>query len=199
MVEVHVAHTNPLPRPMRADARRNFVRLVAVAHEVFIEQGIGASLEEIARRAEVGVGTLYRHFPTREALVATVMGSALEAQHVYAQELLELDDPADALDRYIWYWLRNTAVYKGLAAECMKAAVDGEESALTTTCRWAKIDSDALLRRAQAAGQIRSDVTIVDVFRLMHGVAMAVKDTQIDQETTRTLVDVILKGLRTDR
>ncbi|MGC4192455.1 MAG: TetR/AcrR family transcriptional regulator [Thermomicrobiales bacterium] len=184
------------PRPMRADARRNYDRLIAVAHEVFTEQGVGASLEEIARRAGVGTGTLYRHFPTREALLLTVMESAFSAQHAYAVDLLGRDDAAEALEDYIRFWIRNTAVYKGLSVEVMKAAMEGVETPLTVTCLQTRIDAEEILSRAQASGQIRPDVTQKDVWRLLHGVVMAVKDTEIDQDTARTMVDIILKGLR---
>lgn len=192
-----IARTARLERPMRADARRNYDRLVEVAHEVFTEQGIGASLEEIARRAGVGTGTLYRHFPTREALLSTVMESAFTAQHVYAQELLAREDAAAALDDYIRYWIRNTAPYKGLAVEVMKAAMEGNRALSASSCFLARDDAEEILARAQASGQIRTDITQKDVWRLLHGVVMAVKDTEIDQATARTMVDVILKGLRT--
>jgi len=185
-------------RPMRADARRNYDRLVDVAHEVFTEQGVGASLEEIARRAGVGAGTLYRHFPTREALLITVMESAFSAQHAYALELLSRDDPAEALEDYIRFWIRNTAVYKGLSVEVMKAAMEGVETPLAMTCFQTRTDAEEILSRAQASGQIRDDITQKDVWRLLHGVVMAVKDTEVDQATARTMVDVILKGLRAD-
>lgn len=184
------------PRPMRADARRNYERLTECAHEVFIEQGVGASLEEVARRAGVGTGTLYRHFPTRESLLSTVMESAFAAQHTYAAELLKREDAAEAFDEYIRYWIRHTAIYKGLAAEIMKAAMEGRANALTSSCIYARTDSEIILQRAQESGQIRSDITKTDIWRLLHGVVMAVKDTEIDQETARTMVDVILKGIR---
>jgi AcrR family transcriptional regulator len=191
---------NPItaPRPMRADARRNYDRLIAEAHEVFVEQGVGASLEEVARRAGVGTGTLYRHFPTREALLSTVMESAFVAQHAYASELLARDDAAEALDDYVRYWIRNTAVYKGLSVEVMKAAIEGDVASMASSCLLVRNDAEQILTRAQATGKIRKDIKQKDVWRLLHGVVMAVKDTEIDQATARTMVDIILKGLRTD-
>lgn len=184
---------------MRADARRNYDRLVESAHEVFVEQGVGASLEEVARRAGVGTGTLYRHFPTREILLATVMENAFRLQHSCGLQLLEAEDPAQALEEYVRYWIRNTAVYKGLAVEVMKAATEGSGSSFAETCVLTRNVGECILQRAQDSGQIRSDITQKDVWRLLHGVVMAVKDTEIDQDTARTMVDVILKGLRTDR
>jgi AcrR family transcriptional regulator len=188
----------PSPRPKRADARRNYDRLVAQAHEVFVEQGVGASFEEIARRAGVGPGTLYRHFPTREALLSTVMESAFLAQHAYALELLGREDAADALYDYVRYWIRNTAIYKGLAVEVMKAAIEGDVSSMASSCLLVREDAERILSRAQATGKIRKDIKQKDIWRLLHGVVMAVKDTEIDQATARTMVDIILKGLRTE-
>ncbi|MGB3307560.1 MAG: helix-turn-helix domain-containing protein [Thermomicrobiales bacterium] len=193
-----IATPPPSPRPMRADARRNYDRLVAQAHEVFVEQGVGASFEEIARRAGVGPGTLYRHFPTREALLSTVMESAFLAQHAYALELLERKDAAEALEDYARYWIRNTAIYKGLAMEAMKAAIEGDVSSMAASCMAVRADGDRILERAQASGKIRKDIEQKDIWRLLHGVVMAVKDTEIDQATARTMIDVILKGLRTE-
>jgi AcrR family transcriptional regulator len=73
---------------MRADARRNYDRLLAVAHEVFAEQGTGASLEEVARRADVGIGTLYRHFPTRDAVLEALLNAGFTSLRVKAEALL---------------------------------------------------------------------------------------------------------------
>lgn len=198
MAETYVNKPD-MPRPMRADARRNYERLIATAHEVFVEQGVGASMEEIARRAGVGTGTLYRHFPTRELLLTSVMESAFVAQHAYATEVLAREDAADAMDDYIRYWIRNTAVYKGLSVEVMKAAMEGDVASLASSCLFVRGDAEQILARAQASGKIRADIEQKDIWRLLHGVVMAVKDTQISQETARTMVDIILKGLRTDR
>ncbi|MGC4107551.1 MAG: helix-turn-helix domain-containing protein [Thermomicrobiales bacterium] len=198
MSQTITVQPHPL-RPMRADARRNYDRLVEVAHEVFTEQGVGASLEEIARRAGVGTGTLYRHFPTREALQLAVMEQAFTNQHAYALTLLQRDNAADALDDYIRYWMRHTAIYKGLAVEAMKAAMEGDTEQMASSCLLVRVDAETILTRAQESGQIRADVTQKDVWRLLHGVVMAVKDTEIDQDTAAVMVDVILKGIRTDR
>src|SRR3954452_2753784 len=89
-------------RPMRADARRNVERLLAVAKETFAERGADAPLEEIARRAGVGIGTLYRHFPTREALLEALLRDSFEPLRAEADRLLTSPSPGDALDA----WLR---------------------------------------------------------------------------------------------
>src|SRR5450432_1475305 len=93
-------------RPLRADAQRNQQRLVSAAMAAFTEHGADdASLEEIARRAGLGIGTLYRHFPTRQALLEAVYQDQIEALRVRADQLLESDSPADALAS----WLRAMA------------------------------------------------------------------------------------------
>lgn len=186
-------------RPMRADARRNYDRLVSAAQEVFTEQGIGASLEEIAQRAGVGTGTLYRHFPTREALQMAVMDSAFCAQHEYALELLEQEDRAGAIEAYIRYWISNTAVYKGLAAEVMKSAIENDQMPVQASCMFAKPDFAEIVRRAHDSGAIHPDLTETDIWRLLHGVAMAVKESDIDRDSALRMVEIILKGIRSDR
>lgn len=182
---------------MRADARRNYERILEVAHEVFAESGTEASLEEIARRAEVGTGTLYRHFPTREDLFVGVMKSVFEDQHLEARRQLENPDPVDAFESYIRYWFRHTARYKGIAAELMTEAMRSERG-WVTTCEITWADSDILLARAQSAGQLRTDITAKEVWRLLHGIAMTVGNGSLSNEEGERMLDVVIRGLRPD-
>ena len=181
---------------MRADARRNYDRILVAAHDVFSEHGTDASLEEVARRAGVGIGTLYRHFPTREELLVAVMQSTFENVHTRATELLEWDEPADALEEYALYWLQHTAVYKGVAAECMNRALESDQP-WATRCHVAQSDSQQLLARAQRAGTIRADVTHKDIWRLLNGLVLGLKDASVSREQALTLFNVVMKGLRT--
>lgn len=183
-------------RPMRADARRNYDRILVAAHEVFVEQGTDASLEEVARRAGVGIGTLYRHFPVREELLLSVIESTMVNSHALAKDLLTASDPAAALEEYALYWLQNTAMYKGVAAECMNQALDSD-APWTSRCHLMQQDSQKLLERAQQAGSIRPDVTHKDVWRLLNGLVLGVKDASISPEHGLTLFNVVMKGLRT--
>lgn len=186
---------NP-PRPMRADARRNYDRIVAAADDVFMESGTNASLEEVARRAGVGIGTLYRHFPTREDLLETVLQGTYLRLHEEAQRCEAIEDPTAAIDAYILFWLRQTAVYKGLGADCIRIAL---EPGRTTSpcCQLAKDDLQRLLERGQRSGAIRTDVTYTDVWRLMSGFVMGLRETSVTEAEAGVMLDVILRGLRT--
>jgi AcrR family transcriptional regulator len=172
---------------MRADARRNYERLLTVARDVFGEQGGSASLEDIARRAEVGIGTLYRHFPTRQELVEAVYVSEVERLCNSASDLAEL--PAwDALIT----WLRRFVVYTATK----RALAEGlnHESEMFRTCRKTIYAAgEPLLKRAQDAGAARADVGFDDVMRLISGITMIqfVEPGQLER-----VLRVAIDGLR---
>jgi AcrR family transcriptional regulator len=174
-------------RPQRADARRNFDALVEAARAVFAEDGVTASLEEIARRAGVGIGTLYRNFATRDALVEAVYLEEVAAVAAYADTLVDRE-PFDAVAA----WLRRFAEY----ASTKKVLLDGlnRESPLLQSCRTVMHDSGLpLLERAQDAGELRADVSVDDVIRLVSGVA----GVAFPEEGQRDrVIDVALDGLR---
>ncbi|WP_395244099.1 TetR/AcrR family transcriptional regulator [Agromyces sp. MMS24-K17] len=153
-------------RPTRADARRNFDALVAAAGDAFAEHGVDASLEDIARRAGVGIGTLYRNFPTRDTLVEAVYLDEVAGVTSFADELADDLAPFDALAA----WLRRFADYAGRK----KVLLEGlnRDSDLLQTCRAVMYESgEPLLRRAQEAGEVRPDIAIDDAVRLVAGVA----------------------------
>ena len=181
-------------RPMRADARRNHDLLLATAAEVYAERGAEASLEEIARRADVGIGTLYRHFPTRDAL----------NEAVYRREVERLCDGVDDLiasnapDVALAVWMRRFAGYvatkKGMAT-ALKAVL-GADSELFAYSRGRIMAAiGALLDNAVAAGAIRDDVDADDLIRAMSGVCMAT-DTSGEPDRTARLVDLLVDGMR---
>lgn len=152
-------------RPHRVDAQRNYDALVAAAREAFTEQGINASLEDVARRAGVGVATLYRNFPTREELIETVYVEEVMSVCRYGDDLAGLD-PWDALVA----WLHRFARYVGTK----QALIDGlnRESPAFEPCRDALYGSGGpLLRGAQASGEARNDVDIDDVMRFFIGIS----------------------------
>ncbi|SCF42027.1 TetR/AcrR family transcriptional regulator [Micromonospora mirobrigensis] len=166
-----MAAAEPLPeavarRPRRADARRNYETLVAAAREVFAQQGAGGSLEEIARRAQVGIGTLYRHFPTRRDLLEAVYVDEVDALCRAAGDLAGLP-PWDALvawlHRFVEYVATKRALAEGLA-----------DSAVFANCRTAiYAEGEPMLRRAQEAGAARPEATFDDVLRLLTGITAA--------------------------
>jgi AcrR family transcriptional regulator len=170
-------------RPQRADARRNFDALLAAAREVFAEDGTSASLEEIARRAGVGIGTLYRNFPTRQDLFEAVYVDEVEALARKAEELTDLD-PWDALvawlRRFVGYATTKRAIYEAL----------NRDSAMFASCRQIMYGAGRpLLQRAQDAGKARSDVSFEDVLHLVNGISGAtfVDDAQRDRVLTMAL------------
>ncbi len=155
---------------MRADARKNYDHLLAIARDVFTEQGVDASLRDIARRAGVGLGTLYRHFPTREALLEALLRTSFDELTARAKERETSNSPAEALVS----WLRDVVTVahspRGVVAS-MAAAIADKDSALHASCVTMKAAGARLLGRAQAAGVARSDVEGADLFALVGALA----------------------------
>jgi AcrR family transcriptional regulator len=178
-------------RPKRADARRNYDKLIAAAREAFTEDGTSASLEDIARRAEVGIGTLYRHFPTRQALLEAVYTDEVEAICRSAEDFAGLP-PWEALSGWLHRFVGYAVTKKALAEELM-AYVD-KDADVFLSCRTAINDTGgALLKRAQDAGVVRPDVTFSDVGRMVGGIAVI---RLADPEQIERILDMALDGLR---
>ncbi|MFD6354333.1 TetR/AcrR family transcriptional regulator [Nocardia tengchongensis] len=179
-------------KPMRADARRNYERIVATAQEAFAELGPDAALEEIARRAAVGIGTLYRHFPTREALIEVVYRSNIEQLSARAHELLEQQPASMAFET----WLREQVLWvmaNRSLATTLKAGMD-HESPTFQLCRTAILEATtALVQAAQDAGAIRADIEPRDLTRLGHGIGVACETTP---DAAERLLAVAVDGLR---
>ncbi|MEV0535092.1 helix-turn-helix domain-containing protein [Kitasatospora sp. NPDC050463] len=153
-------------RPRRADAARNFDALLVAAREAFAEHGAEASLEDIARRAGVGIGTLYRNFPTRRHLFETVYANEVNELSLVARELSD-ESPWEALAA----WLRRFVAYT-LTKRAIREALEGEESDIFLACRQSMYDAATpLLRRAQDAGEVRADMSVDDLLRLVSGVS----------------------------
>jgi AcrR family transcriptional regulator len=180
------------PGKLRADARQNHARLIVAATEAFAENGADAPLEDIARRAGVGIGTLYRHFPTRLDLQAAVFRSQVGAVCGRGDELLNTAPP----DQAFAAWIRTLAAYlvtkRGLSHALIEAV--GAESELISTC-WVAMreTTQRLLASAQQAGAVRADVDASDVMRLIHGVTVS---TEKQPERADMLLSVMLDGLR---
>ena len=175
----------------RADARQNHARLITAATETFAEKGADAPLEEIARRAGVGIGTLYRHFPSRLDLQAAVFRTQVRAVCDQGEALTRTDSPGLAFAS----WARALAAYlvtkRGLSRTLIDAV--GADSELITSC-WTIMNetTERLLVNAQRARVIRPDVTALDVMRLIHGVAVS---SEKDRERTDHLLSITLDGL----
>jgi AcrR family transcriptional regulator len=178
---------------MRADARRNYERLLAAAKDAFTEHGPDASLDEIARQAGVGIGTLYRHFPTRTALQEAVVRDQNEAARAQAVALLASPSPGEALATWLRSELGRLAIYRGLGAAVMNTALDGEPS---DACQQLTAAAGALLERAQQAGAVRSDIDITSVLRLNSAIAIATEQANDGGAQSERLLSIVLDGLR---
>jgi AcrR family transcriptional regulator len=187
----------PAPGPMRADARRNRELLMAAALEAFTEHGADdTSLEEIARRAGVGIGTLYRHFPGRVALLEAVYTDQVAALCQRADDLLASQPPGAALTA----WMREMAEFSATKHNLVAAlAADYDKDApVFSACRDdLLVAAAALLTPAQQAGTVRPDVQPLDLLRLSHGVAAATERATDSAEAER-LLSLILNGMFTD-
>jgi AcrR family transcriptional regulator len=183
--------TGLAPRPKRADARRNYDKLVTAAREAFGERGSAASLEDIARRAGVGIGTLYRHFPSRQALLEAVYVEEVEAMARSAAEFADLE-PWDALVGWLRRFVRYAATKKVVMEELL-TYVDADSEVLAG-CRTAINEAgEPLLRRAQEAGAARPDASFIDVARMIAGIAV-IKNADADQ--IERIFDIAVDGLR---
>jgi AcrR family transcriptional regulator len=180
-----------MQRPKRADARRNYERLLVAARAAFTEADTDASLEDIARRAGVGIGTLYRHFPTRKDLLQAVYVDEVEAISRSAQDLGELP-PWEALLEWLHQFVGYVRTKQALAEELFREVDSGAD--VFKDCRTALYSAGApLLERAQRAGEVRTDVDIADVLHLVSGIS---KLSTFDQDHVMRILDVALDGLR---
>jgi AcrR family transcriptional regulator len=186
-----------MAKPMRADARRNYERLVAEAKTAFLEQGTNASLEDIARRSRVGIGTLYRHFPCRIALIDAVYQEEVDKLVAYADELADAEDPFEGLAEWLRAVLRHASTYRGLAASLMESEHAPGAGATMTSCKVPmRKAGGALLARAQQAGLVREDTNIPDLLQLTHVIGLAAEKTPDDPEIAERLLTLTLDGLR---
>jgi AcrR family transcriptional regulator len=179
-----------LQRPMRADALANHAKLVAAARALFTDEGTSAPLEEVAERAGVGIGTLYRHFPTRQALLEAVYVDEVEAMARAASDLAELP-PWDALSQWLHQYVGFAATKRALNEALMET---DPGSTVLFTCRTAILGAGtALIERAQQAGVVRADTNFMDVGRVVGAIAMVPTE---DVEQKNRLLELALDGLR---
>ncbi|MGQ5263007.1 TetR/AcrR family transcriptional regulator [Micromonospora sp. ZYX-F-536] len=174
-------------RPKRADARRNYDALVAAAREAFADNGASASLEDVARRAGVGIGTLYRNFANRRELFEAVYVEEVRALSRSAADLAELP-PWESLVAWLHRFVGYVATKRALAEELQR------DSDVFRSCRLEIYAAgEPMMRRAQAAGVVREDVSFDDVVRLISGLTMA-QFPSTDQRDR--VLGVALDGLR---
>jgi AcrR family transcriptional regulator len=178
-------------RPLRADARRNRERILAAAREACAQHGASVQVDDVARAAGVGVGTVYRHFPTKDALIEALVAEKYRVTSENMREALEIDDPWEAFAAGV---RRNAEV---MAAD---AALRDAMIRLGPAARGSDADRDELyalagrlVQRAQAAGALRDDVTVDDVGALIGGLCASMGHPELDW---RRHLEVLLDGLR---
>jgi AcrR family transcriptional regulator len=184
--------TAPLGRPLRADARRNYEQIVAAAREVLREDGASASLEEIARRAGVGIGTLYRRFPTRLALLEAVYREDVDSLREQTDRLVTEVEPWPAVEQFVVALLDYAATKRALFSELIEAI--GRDSELLTHSRAVINDSaEAVLARGRDAGVVRPEVTASDVIRLIGGCSMM---GILEADQRQRVAAIVLAGVK---
>jgi AcrR family transcriptional regulator len=154
-------------RPLRADAQRNRERILQAADEMFAAHGVDASIDDIANRAGVGVGTLYRNFPTKEALLQALFVARMQPLITAARDAADAEDPGEAFVAFLRRLGDEFVNFKALAEVMASSGMD--LSAKAEAAADLLQAGDALLRRAQQAGDVRPDVGIADVAALMSG------------------------------
>ncbi|MFJ2833383.1 TetR/AcrR family transcriptional regulator [Streptomyces sp. NPDC087263] len=183
-------------KPMRADARRNYERLLEEAAVAFGEHGEGASLDDIAKKAGVGSGTLYRHFPTRQALLEAVYVDRIDAIAARADEIASRLPPGEALVE----WLNELSVsmieVRGLKALLGAAVADGSSAVLAACGTSVKGAATRLVEGAQREGTLRADVLPIELLRLAHGVATASELANGEGKHIRRYLALLTEGLR---
>ena len=180
-----------LSRPKRADARRNYEKVLAAAREAFAEGGDSTALEEIARRAGVGIGTLYRHFPSRQALLEALYVDEVEEVCRSAAELEQVE-PWEALRAWFERFIGYIATKQALASELMNY-VERDAQVFRTSREALFTAGEPLLTRAQKAGVVRPDVEIGELIQMVIGIA---KIPTADPQQTARMVRIALDGLR---
>jgi AcrR family transcriptional regulator len=182
---------------VRADARRNYDQLLVVAAEVVAEEGADASLRDIARRAGVGLGTLYRHFPTRDALLEALLRTGFDELTTRAAELEAVSTPEDALVSWLREFVACADAYQGVT-DLMATAIEDPESALHASCVAMRASGARLLARAQGADAAHADVDGADLYAL--GGALAwIGDQPAFAGRTDHLVEIVVRGILTGR
>jgi AcrR family transcriptional regulator len=183
-------------RPRRADARRNYEQLVEQAKIAFAEFGVDASLDEIARRAGVASGTLYRHFPTRLDLIEAVLAEQIAELVDLGRALLTAGDEFDALTTWLRAALTHALTYRGLGAAVMNSALDRGNGLVSTWHAEMFEVGTALLARARQSGVIVADADEADVLKMVGAIAWAAQDAPDSSAQADRLLALLMNGLR---
>jgi len=181
-------------RKPRADAQRNRERILEVAKEAFTRSGANASLDDIARQSGVGAGTLYRHFPTRDALLEAVYRTEVEKLAAAEKKFGEAMPPIEALRAWMMLFVDYIATKK-IIAPALNAMVGGHSKVIEASYAQTQAAIRALVKRAIESGEMRSDIDAVDLLKALVGVAFMSASPDW-QQSARRLVDILIAGSR---
>jgi AcrR family transcriptional regulator len=184
--------SGPAAKPLRADARRNHDMLLAAGRAVFLRAGADAPMDDIAKEAGVGRGTLYRHFPTRDHLFVAILRDRVDLLERRAADVLDAPDPWAALTEWLALYDRSATEYSGMSARVGESLAD-DASPVAAACAPMKAGFALLLARAQRAGLVRADVTPLQVL----SVVAALPKTVPADTAPGLYLDIVLRGLRT--
>jgi AcrR family transcriptional regulator len=184
----------PAPRRPRADAQRNHERILEIAKEAFTRSGVNINLDELARDAGVGPGTLYRHFPTRDALVEAVYRSEVGKLAAAERKFAETMTPIDALRAWMLLFVDYIAA-KQIIAPALNTLVGGPSKVFESTSQQIKGAIHSLVKRAIESGDIRPDLEAFDLLRALIGVSNVASAPDWPQ-SARRLVGILIAGSR---
>lgn len=185
-------------RKPRADAERNRSRLIDAAKAVFAERGGAASLEEVARTAGVGIGTLYRHFPTRDALIEAVYRNESDQLVRAAAELATSRSPVEALREWMRLFFRYLSVKHGMM-ELLDSLADGKSSLFAASGAATRRTIDLLVGNAVAAGDIGIDTEPIDLLRALAGMVRFSGGRDDEEAAAAAIIDIMISGLQAKR
>ncbi len=186
------------PRPMRADALKNRKRILEAAEATFAEQGLSVPIDVVAESAGVGVGTLYRHFPTKEALFEAILLTRIDGLIAAATTYSTAADPGEALFAFLRKFAREASAKRDLFEALGAAGID-IKSQCHEKIEQLEIGVEVLLKRAVASGDVRSDVTTKEVLGLVVGTCMATEPSGIASGHCEQMLEVVCDGLRLER
>ncbi len=182
-------------RPMRADAVKNRQRILEAAEAIFATEGVAVPIDAVAERAGVGVGTLYRHFPTKEALFEAIVMARLEYLLEIARARASGDEPEDALFSFLGEFAQQASAKHDLFDALSSAGIDIKSSCSEKVDEM-KQSIDVLRQRAVATGSVRSDISTEEMIGLVVGACQVGGHSGHDEATVQRMVEIVCDGLR---
>lgn len=195
---VEVESSDEVVKPLRADAQRNYDKLVAAAREVFAERGAEGSLDEIAKRAGVGPGTLYRHFPTRDDLIDALMRDWSARVLSDSEAAVAADLPArETLERWFADLIKHLTLHRGAAAK-LSAAFDDPSSPIYRKCQMLADANERVVGHLRETHALRDNVESRQVMRLVSGVATVVDQAGLSSDQATPMLGIVIDGILRD-